>query len=66
MDLSGYVANAKVQTPAADGMIRFLFAGVPAIFIIGVMLCAFLYPLTREKFQEIQAVLEERKVNDNQ
>ncbi len=66
MDLSGYVANTSVQTPAADRMIRFLFGGVPALFIIAAMLCAFFYPLTRDRFQEIQAVLEERKANDNQ
>ncbi|MCP4755090.1 MAG: MFS transporter [Proteobacteria bacterium] len=61
MDYSGYVANVEIQTNSADNMIRFLFGGVPSIMFGGAMICAALYPLTRKKFEEIQAVLAERR-----
>jgi GPH family glycoside/pentoside/hexuronide:cation symporter len=61
MDYSGYVANAEVQTKTADYMIRFLFGGVPSIIFLGAMICAWLYPLTRKKFEEIQTELEARR-----
>ena len=61
MDFSGYVANAEVQTKTADYIIRFLFGGVTSIIFLGAMICAWLYPLTRKRFEEIQTVLEERR-----
>ena len=61
MDFAGYIANADIQTKSADYTIRFLFGGIPAIMFILAMICAAKYPLTREKFKEIQAVLEERR-----
>jgi len=64
MDFYGYVANADVQVKSADYTIRFLFGGAPALLFLGAMICAAFYPLTREKFEEIQAVLKERRAKE--
>ena len=58
---TGYVANADVQTPGAVLVIRMLTGPIPAVFLVAAIVCAALYPLSRERFQEICADLESRR-----
>ncbi len=59
LQLSGYVANAE-QTPTALGAIHYTMAAAPLLFIIIGLVAATKYPITRDRYTEIRAALDER------
>ena len=61
MDAAGYVANADVQSKPAGFAINALSNIIPSVVFLGAIICAALYPLTRTKFDEIQAELKIRR-----
>lgn len=61
MDAAGYVANADVQSKSAGFAINALSNILPSVVFLGAIVCAALYPLTRTKFDEIQAELKVRR-----
>jgi len=61
MDAAGYVANADVQSKPAGFAINALSNIFPSVVFLGAIICAALYPLTRTKFDEIQAELKIRR-----
>jgi len=50
-----------IQTDAALGMIRLLVSPFGAIMLCGTVILAWLFPLSREKYEKIQELLEERR-----
>ncbi|MCE5258716.1 MAG: MFS transporter [Chloroflexi bacterium] len=61
LDVSGYVANAAVQTPKALLAIRNVTGLVPAILLIVGILFAIFYPISREEYSRIRAEIEARR-----
>lgn len=60
MSLSGYVAGAATQTPAALNGIRLMFIGFPVIFSVVAAIAAWLYDLDKI-YPQITADLKEGK-----
>ena len=58
---SGYVANASNQPESAVWAIRILIGPVPSIFLLGGILFAVFYPLSRESHAEIRKQIAARK-----
>jgi GPH family glycoside/pentoside/hexuronide:cation symporter len=58
---AGYVENAAQQGPRALMAIRVLIAFVPAVILVGAVVIAWAYPLTRTRHQEIQVELAQRR-----
>jgi GPH family glycoside/pentoside/hexuronide:cation symporter len=58
---AGYVEGADVQTPQTLTAIRLLIAVVPGIILIGGIVVAWRYPLTRARHRDIQAQLARRR-----
>lgn len=58
---SGYVQRAPQQTPQALTTIRFFIAIVPAVILVGAVVVAWRYPLTREHHRAIQKELARRR-----
>jgi GPH family glycoside/pentoside/hexuronide:cation symporter len=58
---AGYVENAAQQSPRALTTIRVLIAFVPAVILIGAIVIAWAYPLTRNRHREIQVELAQRR-----
>jgi GPH family glycoside/pentoside/hexuronide:cation symporter len=58
---AGYVERAERQTPQTLTAIRLLIALVPALVLLGAIIVAWRYPLTRKRHQEIQAELAQRR-----
>jgi sugar (glycoside-pentoside-hexuronide) transporter len=59
---AGYVPDV-VQTPKALLWIRMIAFEAPVLFLILTMICAYLLPLTPEKFKKLQEVLRLKKEN---
>jgi len=59
---SGYASNAAVQTPKAEWAIRILIGPVPSLFLLGGILFALYYPLSRELHTETRKKIAARKV----
>ena len=59
---SGYVANAATQAPRVQLVIRAMVGGVPALFLLGGITFALLYPLDRERHLAVRKELERRRV----
>ena len=57
---SGYVEGAAQQAPQALTSVRVIIAVVPAVILLGAIVVAWRYPLTRERHREIQRQLAER------
>ncbi len=66
LDLSGYIPNAAVQPASTITGIRFIVGPIPALFLIGGIIFAFLYPLSRKKHHDIVHQLEVRRQNGQQ
>lgn len=60
LDWSGYVSNAAVQKPSAVFAIRILTGPVPSLFLLGGIIFAIFYPLTRKTHQETRAKIQEQ------
>ncbi len=54
LDWSGFVANAPRQSTTAVWAIRILIGPVPSVFLLGGILFAMFYPLTREAHAELR------------
>ncbi|MGD8968547.1 MAG: glycoside-pentoside-hexuronide (GPH):cation symporter [Anaerolineae bacterium] len=58
---AGYVERAEFQTPQTLTAIRLMIAVVPALILLGGIVVAWRYPLTRERHRAIQAQLARRR-----
>jgi GPH family glycoside/pentoside/hexuronide:cation symporter len=58
---AGYVERATRQTPQTLTVIRLLIAVVPTVILFGAIAVAWRYPLTRQRHQEVQRALAERR-----
>jgi GPH family glycoside/pentoside/hexuronide:cation symporter len=61
LDVTGYVPNAPVQTPAAVQGIQILMGPVPAVLLCCGIIFALLYPLDRARHAEVRAQLAARR-----
>ncbi len=66
LDLAGFIeqpagGEVPVQPESALLAIRIAIAPLPAIILVGGLVFAYFYPITREKHQEIMLKLKERK-----
>lgn len=61
LQLSGYRPNVAEQPPGATLVIRLITGPIPGVLLGMGILCAVLYPLTRERFAQITAELEARR-----
>jgi GPH family glycoside/pentoside/hexuronide:cation symporter len=61
LEWTGYVANAETQPHSAIFGLQMLIGPIPAICLLGGILLASFYPLTRAKHAELRARLEERR-----
>jgi GPH family glycoside/pentoside/hexuronide:cation symporter len=57
---SGYVSNAAVQKPSAIFAIRLLIGPVPSVLLLGGILFALFYPLSRSSHAKTRQELAER------
>ena len=63
LDNSGFVSNAPSQTDSAINTIRFLMGPLPSIFLLGGIIFAIFYPLSRERHAEVRAKIAVRKLD---
>ncbi len=61
LKISGYVPNAVDQAPSALWAIRGLVGIVPPLLLLGGILFALRYPLSRERHAEVRRLLAERR-----
>ncbi len=61
LQLTGYIPNSTSQPQSALLGIRLVIGPVPAVLLIGGIIFAIFYPLSREKHQQIVKELEERR-----
>jgi Na+/melibiose symporter-like transporter len=61
LDWSGYVPNAEAQAPSVLLALRGLVGAVPALFLIGGITFAALYPLDRERHLALRKELAQRR-----
>jgi GPH family glycoside/pentoside/hexuronide:cation symporter len=61
LEWSGYISNAKVQTPSAVKAIQALMGPIPAVFFCCGIAFALFYPLSRERHAEIREKIEDAK-----
>ena len=61
LDMSGFVSNADVQPASAVWAIRILIGPVPSILLLGGILFARFYPLSREAHAETREHIAARK-----
>ncbi len=61
MDATGYVANSEALNETAINGIRIVAGPIPAALIFGGIIFALVYPLGREKYNEIAQGLEESR-----
>lgn len=57
-------ASTYTQPDSVIMMIRLLVSPFGALILFGAVVCAWLYPLSREKYAKIRELLERRKAND--
>lgn len=61
---SGYVADAPRQSDTAITAIRIMVGPVPSIFLVGGIIFAIFYPLSRQSHRETRAKIEARSAAD--
>jgi len=61
LDFSGYVPNAVVQPQSTLTGIRIVVGPIPAVLLIGGIIFAYVYPLSREEHQDVLRKLEVRR-----
>ena len=61
LEVTGYVPNSAVQPESAMLGIRLVIGPIPAILLVGGILFAIFYPLSREKHSQIVLELEARR-----
>ena len=62
LQFSGFDETAAVQTESALNGVDFALCVVPAVLMLGCAFMAYKYPITKRKFNEIKAAIEERKI----
>jgi len=66
LDFSGYIPNAAVQPTSTITGIRFIVGPIPALFLLGGIIFAFRYPLSRKEHHDVVHQLEVRRQNAQQ
>ena len=61
LDWSGFMSNAPQQTVSAVWAIRIMIGPVPSVLLLGGILFAMYYPLTREAHAEVRESIEARR-----
>jgi len=61
LDFSGYIPNAAVQPTSTLTGIRLVVGPIPALLLVGGIIFAIFYPLSREEHQEVVQELETRR-----
>lgn len=61
LDWSGFISNAPQQTESAVWAIRIMIGPVPSILLLGGILFAIFYPLSREAHAETRAKIASRR-----
>jgi GPH family glycoside/pentoside/hexuronide:cation symporter len=61
LEISGYSADLPAQPPSAHRAILALTGPIPGLFLVGGILFAFFYPLSREAHAEARARIQARK-----
>ena len=61
LDWSGFISNAPQQTESAVWAIRIMIGPVPSVLLLGGILFAMYYPLTREAHAEVRESIEARR-----
>lgn len=61
LQLAGFDGNAAVQTETALKAVELSVTVLPAVFLVLAFVCMKKYPITKERFEEIQRKLAERK-----
>ncbi|HEY5139044.1 MAG TPA: MFS transporter, partial [Methylococcales bacterium] len=61
LNWSGYNAQLHMQTPQTIFLLRFLFAVIPLVFLIGAIIVTALYSVDEKRMHEIRAILDQRK-----
>jgi Na+/melibiose symporter-like transporter len=56
-------ATVFTQSESTLWMIRLMVSPISTLILAGAILSAWLYPLTREKYQRIQKLLEKKKAS---
>jgi GPH family glycoside/pentoside/hexuronide:cation symporter len=62
---SGYVSNSAVQKPSAILAIRILIGPVPAVMLLGGIIFAIFYPLSRADHAKLRVEIAARHDNEN-
>ena len=63
LDLSGYIPNAVEQPQSTLTGIRLVVGPIPAVLLVGGIIFAILYPLTRKEHHDVVQELESRREN---
>jgi GPH family glycoside/pentoside/hexuronide:cation symporter len=61
LDNSGFISNAAEQTDQTINAIRFLMGPLPSLFLLGGIIFAIFYPLSRDRHAEVRAKIAVRK-----
>ncbi len=60
LQLAGFDGSAKIQTPLALEWVENSIIVIPAAFMVLTVVVVYFYPITKKKFEEIQAALGKR------
>lgn len=66
LDLSGYIPNATVQPESTITGIRMVVGPIPALLLVGGIIFAILYPLSRDEYHDVVQELEVRRGQTDQ
>jgi glycoside/pentoside/hexuronide:cation symporter, GPH family len=61
LDISGYIPNASVQPASTITGIRLVVGPIPALLLVGGIVFAILYPLSRQEYHDVVEELEIRR-----
>jgi GPH family glycoside/pentoside/hexuronide:cation symporter len=61
LDISGYIPNASVQPASTITGIRLVVGPIPALLLVGGIVFAILYPLSRKEYHDVVEELEIRR-----
>ena len=66
LDFSGYIPNAAVQPQSTITGIRWVVGPIPALLLVGGIIFAILYPLSRDEYHDVVQELETRRSQTDQ
>lgn len=61
LDFSGYIANADIQPQSTLTGIRLIVGPIPALLLVGGIIFAIFYPITREEHHKVVDTLVSRR-----